>query len=71
MCADELHIQKTLLDSIRKKEKLVFGATLTVGEFVIPSVLGRYLAVFPDTDISVIVKNTESLLETKLNSLWI
>lgn len=63
MCADELHIQKTLLDSIRKKEKLVFGATLTVGEFVIPSVLGRYLAVFPDTDISVIVKNTESLLE--------
>lgn len=63
MCADELQIQKTLRDSLYKKEKLVLGATLTVGEFVIPAVLGRYLADFPDTDISVIVKNTENLLE--------
>lgn len=63
MCADELHIQEALQNSMRRKEKLVIGATLTVGEFVIPAVLGRYLEDFPDTDISVIVKNTENLLE--------
>lgn len=63
MCADELHIKKTLQDSLCQKEHLALGATLTVGEFVIPAVLGRYLADFPDTDISVIVKNTENLLE--------
>ncbi|MCI8496068.1 MAG: LysR family transcriptional regulator [Lachnospiraceae bacterium] len=63
MCADELQIQKVLQDSIRKKEKLVLGATLTVGEFVVPAVLGRYLEDYPDTDICVTVKNTENLLE--------
>ncbi len=63
MCADELHIQEALQNSMRRKEKLVMGATLTVGEFVIPAVLGRYLLDFPDTDISITVKNTENLLE--------
>lgn len=63
MCADELHIQKALKNSLCQKEKLVLGATLTVGEFVIPAVLGRYLEDYPDTDISVTVKNTENLLE--------
>ncbi len=63
MCADELYIREVLRNSLHKKEKLVIGATLTIGEFVIPSVLSRYLLDFPDTDISVTVKNTESLLK--------
>lgn len=63
MCADELHIRETLKNSMHKKEKLVLGATLTVGEFVVPKVLEQYLSDFPDTDISVTVKNTENLLE--------
>ncbi|MEY8391791.1 LysR family transcriptional regulator [Lachnospiraceae bacterium] len=63
LCADEQHIREALKNSLYKKESLVMGATLTVGEFVIPSVLGRYLLDYPDTDISVTVKNTESLLK--------
>lgn len=62
MCADELQIKKVLKDSLQKKEKLTLGATLTVGEFVIPVVLQKYLRDFPNTDISVTVKNTETLL---------
>ncbi len=34
-----------------------------MGEFVIPAVLSQYLKDFPDTDISVMVKNTENLLQ--------
>lgn len=62
MCADELQIQNVLKSSLQKKEKLYLGATLTIGEFVIPTVLQRYLKDFPHTDISITVKNTESLL---------
>lgn len=63
MCADEVQIQKTLKDSLKNKETLKLGATLTIGEFVIPEVLRRYLYDFPDTNISVAVKNTETLLQ--------
>lgn len=63
MCVDERQIRKELQDSIQQKETLKMGATLTVGEVVIPAVLGEYLKVFPGTDISVTVQNTENLLE--------
>lgn len=62
MCADEIQIQNVLRESLQKKEKLILGATLTVGEFVIPVVLQQYLKDFPNTDISVTVSNTETLL---------
>lgn len=63
MCVDERQIRKELKDSIQKKETIRFGATLTVGEFVVPVVLPEYLKDFPGTDISVTVQNTEILLK--------
>lgn len=62
LCVDEHQIREALKDSILEKETIRFGATLTVGEFVVPVVLPEYLKDFPDTDISVTVQNTERLL---------
>lgn len=63
MCVDEHQIRKALKDSILEKETIHFGATLTVGEFVVPAVLPGYLKDFSGTDISVTVQNTEVLLK--------
>lgn len=42
---------------------LVFGVTMTIGEFVIASPLASYLKKHPDTDVRVIVENTLGLLD--------
>lgn len=63
MWVDELQIRKKLQDSVQHKERLKMGATLTVGEFVVPAVLPEYLKDFPQTDVSIAVQNTDSLLE--------
>lgn len=63
MCVDEQQIHKELRDSVQEKKTIRFGATLTVGEFVVPVVLPEYLKDFPETDISVTVQNTEVLLK--------
>lgn len=63
MCVDELQILKKLQDSTHYKERLKLGATLTVGEFVVPAVLPEYLKDYPQTDVSIVVQNTASLLE--------
>lgn len=63
MCVDEHQIRRELKDSMMEKITIRFGATLTVGEFVVPVVLPEYLKDFPETDISVTVQNTEALLQ--------
>lgn len=63
MCVDEYQIRRELKDSLMEKRTIRFGATLTVGEFVVPVVLPEYLKDFPETDISVTVQNTEVLLQ--------
>jgi len=45
------------------KRKLVFGTTLTIGEFVIPERLASYLKEHPDTAIQMVVSNTYHLLK--------
>lgn len=59
---DDLKIHKLIQDSKRQRQTLHVGATLTIGEYLMPEVLERYLLENPDTDISMYVKNTESLL---------
>lgn len=62
MCVDEQQIRMELKDSILGKETIRMGATLTIGEFVVPVVLPEYLKDFPKTDVSVTVQNTQRLL---------
>lgn len=46
--------------------KLRFGATLSIGEYIIPKILSNYLREHPKLDLSMTVDNTTSLLN-KLN----
>ncbi|MDP6948762.1 MAG: LysR family transcriptional regulator [Arenicellales bacterium] len=41
---------------------LVLGASTTIGEYVIPSILGEYQAKFPDVSIRLQVANTEGVI---------
>jgi len=46
-----------------RRKKLVFGATRTIGDFVLPVKLSSYILSHPDTDIRMLVDNTENLLK--------
>jgi DNA-binding transcriptional LysR family regulator len=46
-----------------QKEKLVFGATRTIGDFILPEKLAGYIGAHPQTDIRMLVDNTEILLK--------
>ena len=57
---DEITLLETLKASPRRK--LVFGATRTIGDYFIPETLIPYLARERNTDICMLVDNTETLL---------
>lgn len=47
----------------REKRHLSFGATLTIGEYVMPVILEKLLDHLPNTALSMVVDNTETLLQ--------
>lgn len=52
----------SLLDRIKNRVKgLNFGATLTIGEYMLPPILSRIIAADPETEISMYVENTHVL----------
>lgn len=61
MAADEKKI-RDILQQDKKALSLRFGATLTIGEFILPDKLSQYLHKYPNTSISMIVENTATLL---------
>lgn len=64
---DDLFLREQLKDLRKEQRNLIFGTTLTIGEFVMPERLAAYLREYPDTSIRMIVANTYQLLE-KLNN---
>ncbi len=66
MKADELHLKKTMRQQSGKGRSLVFGATMTIGEYVMPQALVRFLRVYPETAVRMVVGDTRELL-AKLN----
>lgn len=52
--------------NLKKRVKIQFGATRTIGEYVLPTLLSKYLICNSAANITMIVDNTESLL-TQLN----
>ncbi|WP_333648477.1 LysR family transcriptional regulator [Lacrimispora sp.] len=64
---DDLYLKQIIQASGKKKNNLVFGATLTIGEFVIAKGIKQYLSLYPDTEVRMLEGNTSELLE-KLNS---
>jgi DNA-binding transcriptional LysR family regulator len=57
---DELLLKEQLQADGRRH--FVFGATLTIGDFVLPEKLARYLKKEPEIEVKMLVANTETLL---------
>lgn len=62
MVADEKKLQEKLRSVNAEIEHLKFGATLTIGEFLLPQKLNTFLNAHPETSLTMIVENTSSLL---------
>lgn len=60
---DETFLREQLRTLGRDHKSLIFGATLTVGEFAVPERLAAYLLHYPETDVHFIVANTRELLQ--------
>ncbi len=60
---NEVYLKEQLLAVTDLQQTLHFGATLTVGEFMIASPLSRFLTAHPTANISVTVANTKDLLK--------
>lgn len=61
--ANSEQIDKVMRARENRRETLNFGATLTIGEYIMPPVLAGYLDGHPETDIFMRVYNTSALLE--------
>lgn len=60
---DDIFFRKELRELGSSNKKLVFGATLTIGGFIITKYVAEFLKCYPDTDIQMTVANTHKLLE--------
>lgn len=63
MIHDEANLRKQILNLSNALKELRFGATKTVGEVVMSSILERYLKEYPDVHIHMKVANTTELLK--------
>lgn len=63
MRADSCRLQEQLKQTPEQALHLRFGATLSIGEFVMPKLLAHLLREYPDTQVSMSVNNTQVLLQ--------
>lgn len=59
---DDIFLKKRLRD-MKRKHDLIFGATLTVGEYIMPSIINRFLQDENNAQIKMQVANTKELLD--------
>ena len=64
---DEMYLRKQLEEAGKEQEAVIFGATLTIGDFVLPDLIRRLTAENPQVSIFMEIGNTGELLE-KLNA---
>lgn len=60
---DDMALRRMFRESRTGKRQLIFGVTLTIGEYVIGKYLASYIRRYPDTKIRLSIANTEELLE--------
>jgi len=60
---DDLHLKEIINDLNRGKNRLIFGATLTIGEFVMAKPIKSYLNLYPNAEIRMVEGNTSELLK--------
>lgn len=59
---DDQALQRMFKEKRMKRRQLMFGVTLTIGEYVIGEYLAHYMKKYPDTEIRLTIANTEELL---------
>lgn len=59
---DQIYLKETLAAMEKQQPSVVFGVTLTIGEFVMPQFLISYQKRHPDTTLTMITANTHELL---------
>jgi len=50
------------------KGRLLLGASTTIGEYVLPYLVGRFKKQFPEVDVSLVIANTEDIEMSILNT---
>lgn len=63
MQANSEKIAARMKEAQPSRPVLTMGATLTIGEYVLPPLLTAYLKEYPDADLHLYVNNTQTLLE--------
>lgn len=63
MRANNYKIEQDMVDDSFKNIKINFGSTLTIGEYIMPKRISNYLNEHPETNITMLVDNTEVLLK--------
>lgn len=63
MVADEQHVKQLMEMKPQHQNSLRFGATLTIGEFILPQQLSSYMKQHKDTHLTMIVENTSTLIK--------
>lgn len=59
---DEQALRRTFREHRTGKRQLIFGVTLTIGEYIIGEYLAEYMKRHPDTEVKLSIANTEELL---------
>ena len=60
---DDIFLKERINALKKEKRKMIFGATLTIGEFVMAKHIKSYLDLHPDTQVRMLIGNTKELLE--------
>ena len=60
--AESLKMEAILKASDERKRRITFGATLSIGEYMMPEILAEYLKQHGDIHISMLVENTDTLM---------
>ena len=66
--ADTTHFNRYLENIENSKETVLFGATLSVGEYIMPKVISDLIKKSPELEIHMEVNNTQVLLEKLWNA---
>ena len=59
---DEIHLKNKLISTLVPKKEFIFGATLTVAEFILPQKIKSFLSRTGGSQIQMRVRNTHELL---------
>lgn len=63
LISDEKKVKEDILELNTSNRVLRLGATLTIGEYIVPKILEKISEEYPHIDINIMVKDTTELLE--------